>query len=61
MMLKIPNSSIKHSNLSFKKKKTHLENIAKTKKHPVFTVPKISSRNVNSLTNVSEQNYYSRT
>ena len=60
MMLKIPNSLIKHSNLSFKKKR-HIYKISqKQKKHPVFTAPNISSRKKNSLTNVSEQNYYSR-
>ena len=54
-MLKIPNSLIKHSNLSFKKKR-HIYKISqKQKKHPVFTAPNISSRKKNSLTNVSEQ------
>ena len=60
-MLKIPNSLSKHSNLSFKKKR-HIYKISqKQKKHPVFATHKISSKKkVNSLTNVCEQNYYSR-
>ena len=41
-------------------KKTFKKYCKNRKKHPVFTAPNISSTKKNSLTNVSEQNYYSR-